>query len=250
MGNEEVKLILGAYRPNGTDREDVEMAEALENARHDPELNRWFENELAFDTAITSKLQDVSAPHGLREQILAGQRFTRHRSSAMQNWAPLAIAASIAFAFAAGWWTGTEKGERNTYTNGFTEFRSDMVQTLESGIELDARSSDLMQLIDHTRLKSAPSPQSLSISSSASPMGCKVIEWKGRKVSLFCFKDNQGQIIHLFVNEIEPQGTPTSFSDERIVARVQELPTLKWSTDDHQFLLVGQTPETDLSKYY
>ncbi|MEO0454236.1 MAG: hypothetical protein AAFY98_08880, partial [Verrucomicrobiota bacterium] len=67
---------------------------------------------------------------------------------------------------------------------------------------------------------------------------------------LVIFKAEKAHFPTLPFNEIEPQGTPTSFSDERIVARVQELPTLKWSTDDHQFLLVGQTPETDLSKYY
>ena len=38
MTNERAKFVLGAYRPNGADAKDPTFAEALEQAKHDPNL--------------------------------------------------------------------------------------------------------------------------------------------------------------------------------------------------------------------
>ena len=57
MNNEEAKLILQAYRPGGQDANDPRFREALEQARRDPELARWFANEQALDSRISTKVQ-------------------------------------------------------------------------------------------------------------------------------------------------------------------------------------------------
>ena len=52
MNNQEAKLILQAYRPGGRDTFDPLFAEALEQARRDPELQKWFaERKQALDYA-------------------------------------------------------------------------------------------------------------------------------------------------------------------------------------------------------
>lgn len=81
MNNEEAKLILAAYRPSGQDATDPLFAEALEQARRDPDLKTWFKAQLAFDTSVAAKLREVQPPPGWREIVLAGARVSRPESS-------------------------------------------------------------------------------------------------------------------------------------------------------------------------
>src|SRR5262245_19685517 len=96
MKNEEAKFILSAYRPNGQDANDPMFTAALEQARKDPALAKWFEFEQKFDRAMTAKLGAVMPPEGLRAAILAGARVSGTPSRAwwqQPKW--LALAASV-----------------------------------------------------------------------------------------------------------------------------------------------------------
>src|SRR6266487_2814662 len=77
MDNQEAKFILNAYRPGGQDASDPRFAGALEQARRDPILDRWFGESVAFDAAVSQKLRAVEAPADLRENILAGVKVSR-----------------------------------------------------------------------------------------------------------------------------------------------------------------------------
>jgi len=46
MDSGEAKFILSAYRPEGQDASDPRFAEALEQVRRDPILQRWFEDSV------------------------------------------------------------------------------------------------------------------------------------------------------------------------------------------------------------
>ena len=43
MTNQDAKLVLSAYRPNGADARDPFFEQALQQANRDPELTEWFE---------------------------------------------------------------------------------------------------------------------------------------------------------------------------------------------------------------
>jgi hypothetical protein len=60
MDNEEAKFILRAYRPNGADAGDAKFCAALEQAKRDPELARWFERELALDKTVAGKVRAIT----------------------------------------------------------------------------------------------------------------------------------------------------------------------------------------------
>ena len=101
MDNRQAKFILNAYRPGGQDGIDPRFAEALEQARRDPILERWFLDSLAFDAAITEKLRANEVPPDLRENILAGVKVSRplRWSNPLVQWA---IAAAVLVAAIVG----------------------------------------------------------------------------------------------------------------------------------------------------
>ena len=56
MDEQQARLILQAYRP-AVDRNDPEVAAALQEAARNPELAGWFAEEQAFDRAIAAHLE-------------------------------------------------------------------------------------------------------------------------------------------------------------------------------------------------
>ena len=78
MNNQEAKLILQAYRCGGQDASDPPFAEALEQARRDPELQKWFAEENAIDARIQTSLQTaVPVPRELKSNLLALGKIVR-----------------------------------------------------------------------------------------------------------------------------------------------------------------------------
>src|SRR5207249_674724 len=99
VDNREAKFILNAYRPAGQDASDPRFAEAFEQARRDPGLDRWFSESIAFDTAMTEKLRALEVPPDLRENILAGVKVSRplRWSKPFIKWAIAAALISLPF---------------------------------------------------------------------------------------------------------------------------------------------------------
>mgnify|MGYP001609975477 CR=1 FL=1 len=98
MNNVEAKFILQAYRPNGADAGDAIFCAALDQAKLDPGLGRWFAQAQAFDSAISARLSQLPAPAGLREAILAGGRATTPDTTRRSWWRQPAFAAAASFA--------------------------------------------------------------------------------------------------------------------------------------------------------
>lgn len=71
MDNEEAKLILGSFRPDGADANDPAFAEALALAAEDRGLGEWLARERATDATFAAALGDVEIPEDLRDSILA-----------------------------------------------------------------------------------------------------------------------------------------------------------------------------------
>jgi len=92
MDNRQAKFILNAYRRGGQDASDPRFSEALEQARHDPILERWFSESVTFDAAVAEKLRAIEVPPDLRENIIAGVKVSRPLRAPLIKWA---IAAAL-----------------------------------------------------------------------------------------------------------------------------------------------------------
>ena len=74
MDSRLAKEILLCYRPGTADPSDPEFAEALEQAKRDPELGRWFSQHQALHITLRDRFKQLPVPAGLKQEILAGYR--------------------------------------------------------------------------------------------------------------------------------------------------------------------------------
>src|SRR5258708_6964113 len=95
MNRQETKFLLSAYRPNGADALDQNLAEALRFAQHDPELAPWFAAQRKFDEAVAGRLQEVHPPAEMRDQLHAGMELPRHERRPTVKWGFALIALAL-----------------------------------------------------------------------------------------------------------------------------------------------------------
>lgn len=69
MTQEQAKLILASYRPNGADDSDPAFQEALQLAADNGELGSWLAREKARDSAFADMLADLAIPEDLRDSV-------------------------------------------------------------------------------------------------------------------------------------------------------------------------------------
>ena len=99
MNRAQAKQILLLYRPGARDSQDPELLEAIELARHDPELESWFEQHQAFQVSMRGKLRQLQVPPHLKTSLLAAHKIVRPPVFWQQ---PVWIAAAAIFVFLLG----------------------------------------------------------------------------------------------------------------------------------------------------
>jgi hypothetical protein len=195
MDNREAKFILNAYRPGGQDASDPLFAEALEQARRDPVLQRWFSESIAFDTTMTEKLRATEVPPDLRENILAGVKVSRPLRSPFIKWAIAAALISIAVLGSLIWHEARKLSGLAPWQNQALDVVSSLVR---NELSFDAQSHNPGELVAWLRANHAPAakalPQDLDRLES---LGCKTFSWNGIPISVICFKRQDGGLIHL-----------------------------------------------------
>jgi len=196
MDNREVKFILSAYRPAGQDASDPRFAEALDQARHDPILQLWFEESVAFDAAMAQKLCGMAVPDDLRENILIGVKVGCG-SGWTKRFGKWAIAAAFILVAAVGSliWHDTRPAHLTGWQSAALEVISSLVRN-ESSFDAQSRSSG--DLVGWLRANHAPAAGKLPDSlKNLESIGCKKFSWNGVSVSVICFTRSDGGLIHL-----------------------------------------------------
>jgi hypothetical protein len=196
MDNREATFILSAYRPGGQDANDPRFSEALEQARRDPILERWFRASVAFDAVIMEKLRAVEAPRHLRKSILAGAKVSRPlpQPKPFLKWAVAAAVITTATVGALIW-----HNARPTPLAGWQSEALDVISSLvKNESSFDAQSRTPTELLAWLRENDAPAAQKLpdNLSKLAS-IGCKTYSWNGIPLSVICFMRPDGGLIHL-----------------------------------------------------
>lgn len=241
MNNEEAKFILQAYRAGGQDANDPQFAEALNQAQKDPEVAAWFAQEKSLDTAISQKLKAYPVPPSLKSGILAGRKVVQLRP-AWQRPVVWALAASVAFliTFFALW--------PNLNPASLGSYRKEMAARLTDGhYLLQMTNEDMTKLRQYLATQAGHSDFVLPAGLEGKPgVGCQVLDWNGKKVTLICMRTDQSGFVHLFViNRTDlpnppPQGAP-------LFAKAGDWMTAAWTLGDKSYLLTGRTDRDTLA---
>ncbi len=203
MTIEEAKFILCAFRPNGSDSGDPAFGDALRMAGDDPMLKEWFARSRAHDSAVASKLRQVSPPEGLREAVLAGARVSDSQRGVRQSWgwiAGLAAAAALAITvFSMRAPSRPDAGAAamagfaiSDMLNGIHGSSGEPAGALVAALQVKGARMPGADQIDFDRLKDT---------------GCRTLNFGGRDVVEVCFK-REGVMFHFYAARRE--GPPES----------------------------------------
>jgi hypothetical protein len=241
MDNREAKFLLNAYRPGGHDTSDPRFAEALEQARRDPVLERWFNESIAFDTAVTEKLRVIEVPPDLRENILAGVKVSRPLRSPFIKWA-LAAALVLSTALGSLIWHNTRPDHLAGWQNAALHVISSLVSNASS---FDAQSHNASELVAWLRANHAPAAQTLPHSlGKLQSLGCKTFAWNGTPVSVICFTRPDGGLIHL----VTMNAPAVSDRSPRLVQQ-DHWATATWREGNMTYMLALEGSSNQLRRY-
>lgn len=236
MNNQEARLILQAYRCGGQDASDPLFAEALEQARRDPELQKWFAEENALDARIQTSLQTaVPVPHELKSNLLALGKVIR---PAPWRWfQPMKLAAAAAVLLLLGLAVFLFLPQKPAQLALFRETMTRYAMQQHGHVALE--SHDLAKIQQWLEDRGMETNFELPAALHGGPVqGCRVVDWKGRQATMLCFVLKDGGHMDLFVMDRAglpnlPAGGASQF------AAANGLMTATWVKGGKVYLLTG-----------
>lgn len=237
MNNEEAQFLLRAYRPGGQDAQAPQFQEALEQAKCDPELARWFAEERALDSRVSAKLKAaVKPPVHLKAMLLAQRKIVRPVPWWRQPaWIATAAAACLALlvTVSALWLKPRNQTQFARYREAMADFAGSKLD------HLDLMSRDVSEVRRWLMHTDAHGDFVLPAGLDGRPsLGCRLFEWKGQKVSLICFELANRHVAHLLV--IDRGAFDDAPTDSPQFAQMGEVATVSWSHGDKTYLVASK----------
>jgi uncharacterized membrane protein YbaN (DUF454 family) len=235
MNNQEAKLILQAYRSGGRDAFDPLFAEALEQARRDPELQKWFAEEHALDSQIQSKLRSaVTVPRHLKSNLLALRKITRPVPWWFQ---PMKLAAAAAVVLLIGLAAFLLLPPKPAQ---LVLFREKMVRySMQEHGHITFESPDIAKIQQWLQARGVDANFELPAGLQGKPaQGCRVVDWKGHQATMICFVLEDGKHMDLFV--MDRAGLPGFLeSGAPQIVKTDGLMMATWAKGGKVYLLTG-----------
>jgi len=250
MNRDEAKAILLLYRPGTADAEDPQIAEALALAKREPELARWLAEHCARQEALRSQFRQITAPAGLKEQIISEQAARRR----LVYWRPrLTLAALTVIALLV--FLVPFRLSHPPSDNTLSVYQTQMASLALSGYAMDLTTNDPAQIRAFLAQKQAPADYLLPVAlEKAAFAGCAVEGWQKAKVSMICFRTgrrlppNQSSDLWLFVvdraslKDAPESGPPRFTALDRFITAV-------WAQGDKVYLLGTVVDEPAIRKF-
>lgn len=248
MNNDQAKDILLLYRPGTDDREDPEIAQALELVKRDPELAAWFTHHCAFQEAASGAFERIPVPEGLRQQILSERKA--HFSLAFKK--PLAVLAVAIGVFALTLSIArfyAKPRENNTFANFRVRMAGKIVREYPA---MDLETNSLVAIQGFLASKGGQKNYSLPNQlAQVSGTGCAIFPWHGKKVSMICMnsgKNNAPKTPDLFLFIVDRTAIDNPPSTAPAKGSVSGLTTASWSSGDKVYLLAASGPAQELPR--
>ena len=250
MNQDEAKTILLFYRPGTADADDPQVAEALALAKRDPELAVWLKEHCARQEMLRAKFRQITAPAGLKEQIISEQAAQEKIIFWRRNAIFAAAAVLVALIALAPLWFP----HRPNY-DAFATYRNGMASIALRGYGMDLTTDNPASVrayfAQNHALADYVLPAPLGKTAVA---GCAIEDWQGAKVSMVCFRTGkplppgaQSDLWLFVVDRSRVKDAPPAGS--RQFVQVGRLRMVTWTDGDKLYVLGTTGDEQTLRRY-
>ena len=245
MSPQQIKETLALYRAGSEDEDDPEMITALREAARDPELHTWFSQQQAFNLRVREQLRHIQPPSDLKRRILANQA-PAHKIVWWRRPEILAIAAMIVLLFClAGYWVNLR--DKEPYR--LADLRLRMAKYALTRYGMDIATNDMGAIRTYLATKGGHGDYMLTPGLEKLPsVGCALLKWQNRPVSLVCFRLGQKDLMWLFVIDRTAVSDAPSTTEPQYEP-VGKLMTAAWSRDGKTYLLAGIGDQALVQKF-
>jgi uncharacterized membrane protein YbaN (DUF454 family) len=250
VNRDEAKTILLLYRPGTADADDPQIAVALDLAKQDPELIGWLVEHCARQKAVRAGFRKITAPAGLKEQIISEQAVHEKMLFWRQRAILTAAAIVVVLVALAPFWF-QHRGNEET----FAIYRSRMAGVALRGYTMDLATNNPAQVRAYLTQNHAPSDYVLPAPLEKTAVtGCAIEGWQGAKVSMICFHTGkplppgQQSDLWLFVIDRSTVKNAPPMGSRQFV-RVNKLMTVTWTQGDKLYVLGMEGDEQTLRQY-
>lgn len=256
MNRDEAKAILLLYR-SSADAGDPQVAAALAFMKSDPELREWLDDYCAQHKILREKLRQISAPPGLKEQIISEQMALAKNTSQRQKIvATVALAAIVALlAMIATLYFPMARRPVPPPPGSLADYEMTMVYRAIGGYGMNLSTNKMTQIRAYLAKNRCPSDYTLPEPlEKTAATGCAIFSWENVKVSMICFSTgrplppSQPGDLWLFV---APGNIITNAPDTATpqLAEVSGVSVAAWTQDGKFYLLATPGGKHTVQKY-
>ena len=245
MNSSEAREILLLYRPGTADAAEPQMAEALELARQDPELGRWFEQHRAFQKAMRAGFHQIEVPAHLKISLLT-QKLAQEKPITPQPWwrSPVWLTAA-AVVLVLGLAGALLKPRA---ANRFANYQGRMVGEAQREYRMDLVTNNMEQVRQFMASRGAPADYDVAPGLEKLQLtGGGRLTWRSNPVAMVCFDRGDKQMLFLFVLKRSAVKDPPPATPQ--LAKVNQMLTASWTHGDNTYVLAGPEDADFLKKY-
>lgn len=239
MNNQEARLILQAYRPDGQDASDPLFAEALEQVRRDPELQKWFAQQNSLDVRVQALLEvAIPVPRRLKSDLLALQKISRP-SPWWPGWFhPMKLAAAATVVLLLGLAALFLFPQKQAQLASFQATMAHFSAQEQEHVTFE--SHDLAKIQQWLQGQGAETKFELpTVLRRGIPQGCRLVNWNGHEATMVCFMLDNGEHMDLFVmDHADLPDFPENGAPQ--YAKADGLMTAAWADGGKIYLLTGR----------
>ena len=243
MTKDEAKRILAAFRPGAQDQLDSYFAEALREAESDADLARWFAEEREFDRAVAGHFGSLPVPFALKTRILANMTT---RTTARLRWLAPVAAAAAAAVVVLGLVISVSRSS-GQHSGSVTEYEQEMMSFLKLPPPLEMESLEIGPIKQWIEERKAPLTDIPPGIAAVETMGCRILYFRGRPVTLICFCHGN-TVAHLLM--VDRAALPNLKAGQPPVLSTKEGWTIATWADQHYACMVAVHDRPGAARQY